>query len=46
MSGGPPIDAFQLPNIGSSLAAKGSPNFKGFLDISIVWQKARKNLHS
>ena len=39
MSGGPggPMDgAFQLPNIGSSMAAKGSPQFKGFLDLSIV----------
>ena len=31
---------FQLPNIG-----KNSP-FKGFLDISIVTQKLRKNMHS
>jgi len=31
---------FQLPTIG-----KGSP-FKGFLDISIVTQKLRKNMHS
>ena len=31
---------FQLPAIG-----KGSP-FKGFLDISIVTQKLRKNMHS
>ena len=31
---------FQLPNIG-----KNSP-FKGFLDISIVTQKLRKNIHS
>lgn len=31
---------FQLPSIG-----KGSP-FKGFLDISIVTQKLRKNMHS
>lgn len=39
-SGGPGEGAFQLPSIG-----KGSP-FKGFLDISIVTQKMRKNMHS
>mgnify|MGYP007082953112 CR=1 FL=1 len=33
-------DGFQLPSIG-----KGSP-FKGFLDISIVTQKLRKQMHS
>ena len=36
-------EAFQLPAINSG--HKGSP-FKGFLDISIVHQKLRKNMKS